>query len=196
MPSLKLIPLLLLILGSLLTTPVIAERYKGNPADRPPLDNLIAVLKVQVGEMEKLIKFLDDLDQGKKALAEQDARIGKDEQTLQADRKKLADANMTQQKFDSIWKSSGELKRHEQLKKQFSKNIESFNAKVAEFNVHVKKIKHALGGRSPEQVKAMIEDMHKLVSSLQEQLDDGNFEKAKFIAKQSNLAEIFGYQPK
>ena len=185
---------LLLILFVLLTTSAMAERYKGDPADRPPLDNLIAILKVQAGELEKLVKYLSDLDQGKQALAEQDSRIGTDERSLQADRKKMADASMTQKEFDAIWISSGELQRHEQLKKQFKMNIDIFNTKVVEFNDHVAKMKHALGGRSPKQVQAMISEMHELVRRLQKSLDEGNIEMAKFIAKQSKIAGQFGYK--
>jgi len=174
-------------------TAVNAVRYFGDSSDAPRIENLLKVLVVQKQELQKLMSMLSRLDDWKDQLNKENTRLYEEGELAKLDRKKFEEGKVSEQELNEKWHASGRSLRHEQALKSFQEEVVGFNGFVKEYNLYTKKMSHVLEKRTPIQVKALIEGMQKLVRNMQKAMDDGNIEKALFIAKQSSIAKEFGY---
>jgi hypothetical protein len=170
-----------------------AVRYAGDPSDAPKVENLLKVLTTQKLELEKLMSMLSRLDEWKSNLNKENTRLYKEGELAKEDRKKFESGKVSELELNKKWHTSGRSLRHDQALKSFQEDVADFNVFVKEYNLFTKKMSYVLDKRTPIQIKTLIKNMQKLVRNMREAMDDGNIEKALFIAKQSSIAKEFGY---
>jgi len=170
-----------------------AERYMGDSKDLSTINNLMNVLNVQQHELERLMNMLDRLEKWKKNLNQKNTKLAKEGELAKQDKKKVDNGEMSAEAINEKWHKSGRSLKHDHELKSFREEVVKFNVFVKNYNVLASKMSHILSKRSPGQVGSLINNMRKLIANLKAALNDGNIEKAKFIAKKSAIATEFGY---
>lgn len=193
MKSMLVRPLLLYFLLMFSMLPVQAVRYAGDLTDAPGIDNLLKVLNIQQGQLENLMDMLSRLDEWKKKLSSDNQHLAAEGELAKQDRKKFESGKLTEDDLNKKWHMTGRSVKHGKALQSFQQEVVEFNAYVKEYNLLATKMSHVLNNRSPSQVKLLIGEMRKLVRILREAMNDGNIEKARYIARKSALAVEFGY---
>ena len=174
--------------------PLQAERYLGDPREAAPLRQFLVSLRSQESQLQKLLKMLDRLEQWKAELNKENERLAIEGKAAKED-KKLHDAGkMTTEELNQKWLSSGRSLKHDGDLKRFKAEVARFNEYVRDFNHLATSLKPVIDKRSPEQVRRLVFEIHKLDRLMQDALENGNIEKAKYIAKRSAIASEFGYK--
>jgi len=188
-----------ILLSFLLVTfllPVSAVRYMGDPKDAAAIKTLITILKVQGQEIEKILSMLSGLQKEKARLDERKKILGKAMHTLKADQALLDAGKLAKKSFADKWQTGGHDKRLKKDYAVFQGEVKKFNKSINAFNVAAKKMKHVLKKRTPGQIGALRNAMRNLVEQLQAALKEGNYERALFVARKSDVAKEFGYSEK
>jgi len=168
-----------------------AVRY---PVDSAPrISNLVNILTVQQQQLEKLLDMLVRLDQWKEQLSDENKRLSVEGDLAKSDRLQFEKGKISEDDLNRKWHISGRSLQHERDLKVFEQEVSDFNAYVKQYNVLTKSMSPVLSRRSPSEVRELVGDIRSLLGILQQALQDGNLEKARFIAKQSAIATEFGY---
>lgn len=170
-----------------------AERYMGDNKDSPSINNLMTILKVQQQELQRLMSMLTRLEKWKQSLGKKNTELVKESELAKQDKKKEQRGEITAEALNEKWHKSGRSLKHDHDLKSFREDVASFNTFVKDYNVLANKMNHVLKKRSPGQVTGLIKKIRELLATLKTEIDDGNIEKAKFIARQSKIAAEFGY---
>jgi len=185
-----------ILLSFLLITfllPVSAVRYMGDPKDAAAIKTLITILQVQGQEIEKVLHMLSGLQKEKARLDERKKILGKAMHTLKTDKALLDAGKLSKKSFADKWQTEGHDKRLKKDYTVFQGAVKKFNKSINAFNVTAKKMQHVLKKRTPGQIGALRNAMRNLVEQLQAALKEGNYERARFIARKSDVAKEFGY---
>lgn len=185
---------ILLFLLSGFLAPVSAVRYMGDPKDAPVIKNLITILQVQSQEIEKVLHMLGALQTEKQKLDKRKETLGKAMQTLKADKALLKEGKMSQQDYQHKWQKKGLEQQLNKDIQSFQQTVKKFNRSIRAFNIAATKMKHVLKKRTPGQMVSLVKAMKSLITELQKALDKGNYERALFIARKSEVAREFGYR--
>lgn len=168
-----------------------AVRY---PVDSAPrITNLVNVLTVQQQQLEKLMGMLARLDDWKKQLTDENKRLAEEGELAKTDRQMYEKGQISEDELNRKWHMTGRSIQHERDLESFQQEVTDFNAYVKQYNSLTKTMSPVLSRRSPTEVRELIGEIRQLLDILQQALQDGNLEKARFIAKQSAIATEFGY---
>lgn len=168
-----------------------AVRY---PVDSEPrINNLVNILTVQHQQLQKLLDMSARLDDWKMQLDDENKRLAKEGQLAKSDRLMFEEGKLSENDLNKKWHLSGRSAQHERELNMFEQEVSEFNAYVRQYNKLSNTMSTVLSSRSQSDVRELITEMRKLITILQQALQDGNLEKARFIAKQSVIASEFGY---
>jgi len=170
-----------------------AVSYQGDEKDLPRLENLINILNVQQQELKRLVEMLTRLETWKTTLTSDNKKIAEEGELLKIDKKKYEAKEMSDADFNEKWVATGRSVEHANKLVLFQSDVKKFNAFVQEYNALTVKMDRVLSKRSPQQVARLIKSIQRLMDNMQAALKAGNITKAKFIAKQSDVAAEFGY---
>jgi len=173
-----------------------AVRYLGDPKQAPAIKNLINILQVQSQEIEKVLRMLAALQNEKSGLDERKQKLGKAMQVLKADRVLVKAGKLSKSTYHEKWQEKGQEQQLQKDMDLFQNAVKKFNHSIKVFNLTAQKMKHVLKKRTPGQIAALVAEMKKLILKLQQALNEGNYEKALFIAHKSDVAKEFGYSKK
>ncbi len=193
MKSLLARPLLLFSLLMFCMLSAQAVRYAVDNGSALRIGNLLKVLNVQQQQLVNLMDMLSRLNDWKKKLNSENQRLAKEGELAKQDRQQFDNGKLSEDELNKKWHITGRSIKHDRELQSFKQEVTEFNAYVKEYNQLTSKMSHVLNNRSPSQVKLLIREIGKLVRILREAMDDGNIEKARYIAKQSAIAVEFGY---
>jgi len=172
---------------------VYAAAYQGDEKDLPRLNNLINILNVQQQELQRLVKMLERLETWKTTLTSDNKKLAEEGELLKLDKEKHKNKEMSDSEFNKKWVDTRRSVEHANQLVLFQADVKKFNAFVQEYNALTVKMDRVLSKRSPKQVTRLIKDIQRLMDNMKAALKESNITKAKFIAKQSEVAAEFGY---
>jgi hypothetical protein len=186
---LRIIPLLLL-----LTCSLAGQAFEYDRESIRPVRQLIDTLRAYEKQFTRLLELRAGIDARRKKLQKQHRILGREQYLRSQDRQRLDQGKLSKAAFDSAWLVNGRSRALDRAIANFKKRVALYNRELKEYNALARALLRFLNKRSPDQVRALVRQIRKLRQSLSEQIADGRYAKAAYMAENSALAKEFGYQ--
>ena len=161
-----------------------------------PVRQLIDTLATYEKQFQRLLALRAGIDARRKKLQKQHQILGREQYLRGQDEQQVKQGKLSKADYDKNWLANGRSRALDRSILDFKKRVVIYNRELKAYNGLARALLRFLKKRSPDQVRALVRQIRKLREGLAEQIADGRYARAAYMAENSALAREFGYQPR
>ena len=182
----------LLLILTMCIQPVQAERYRLDDK-AGELAKFQETLSVQGVKLRDLLERVDNIEAWRSRLDQKQSALKQENEQMLTDRKRVDLKEISSDDLQKEWNLSGRWLRYERELDEFKQDVVRYNQYLQAYNALAQEMMPLIQKRTPEDVKALLSTIQRLLASLGDALSRKDIKAAEQLVSQSGLEKEFAY---